>query len=109
MDQDTSFDWVSFLKSAWQQIQLAWAKEDPSHFASGSRSSSRTTKSKGTAVQAVAIANRLTKSAINKTRTSQGLTIVANIEMAAIHILYMLREVDVKLKALHKYIFIYWH
>jgi hypothetical protein len=85
---------VSFLKEAWKQIQLAWEKDDTSQLSSGTNSNE---------TWPVTVAKKLTKSAIQKSKTANGLSIISNIEIVALHILYMLNEeVNLLLKSPHK-------
>jgi hypothetical protein len=78
---------VSFLKGALHEIKLAWTP-NPSDLSHSAGSSSPETT-----------ARRLANSVIIKTRTAQGLVIIANIELVAINIMYILNKVNVKLKA----------
>ncbi|KAF8815344.1 hypothetical protein BYT27DRAFT_7214069 [Phlegmacium glaucopus] len=93
LGEEPSTNWVSFLKTAWDHIQLSWKQEEKITLTQSAP------VQKGTqSVVVAAIANRLTRSAIKKSRTAQGMAILANLEIAAIHVLYMLKEVSFKQK-----------
>lgn len=83
LGQETAVNWVDFLKTAWKQMQFAWEAEaeDFSNFGSSSLSAPVGANHLRT------VANRLTASAIRKSRRAHGLAIIANIEMVAINVI----------------------